>query len=156
MKPFTTSLWFDGKAGEAAQFYCSVFENSKLGKVTPYPEGSKGEAGKPMTVEFELNGQKFVGINGGPQFTFDEAISFQIHCADQAEADHYWARLTEGGEEGPCGWLKDRFGLSWQVVPDGLMELLSDSDPARAARASAAMMEMTKIDIDKIRIAAAG
>ncbi len=112
------NLWFDTEAEEAAEFYCSVFEDSRIVSVTRYTEAGPREAGMVMTVEFELDGQRFVGINGGPEFTFDEAVSFEINCDDQAEVDYYWERLTEGGEEGQCGWLKDRYGLSWQVVPD--------------------------------------
>ena len=116
MREFTTCLWFNTQGEEAANFYTSLFPDSKIEGVTPYPEGER--KGQTMTVDFVLNGQKFVALNGGPDFTFNEAISFQIPCADQAEVDRYWAALCEGGEEGPCGWLKDKFGLSWQVVPD--------------------------------------
>ncbi|MEU9314445.1 VOC family protein [Streptomyces sp. NPDC048295] len=148
---FTTCLWFDGQAEEAAEYYVSVFKNSRLGRTGRYSEAGPGPAGSVMTVEFELNGQRFVGLNGGPEFTFDEAVSFQIGCADQAEVDHYWSSLTDGGEEGPCGWLKDRYGLSWQVVPEGLTELLLDPDGTKAARTTAAMMTMKKLDIATLR-----
>ncbi|MFJ6016192.1 VOC family protein [Streptomyces sp. NPDC092952] len=148
---FTTCLWFDGQAEEAAEYYVSVFRNSRVGRVARYNEAGPGPAGSVMTVEFEINGQRFVGVNGGPAFTFDEAISFRIDCADQAEVDHYWAGLTDGGEEGPCGWLKDRYGISWQVVPDGLIELVSDPDGERAARVTRAMMTMKKLDIAALR-----
>jgi predicted 3-demethylubiquinone-9 3-methyltransferase (glyoxalase superfamily) len=150
------NLWFDVEAEEAANFYVSVFKNSRILNVTRYPEGAPGPAGSVMTVEFELDGHRFVGINGGPQFTFTEAVSFQIDCADQAEVDYFWDRLTEGGQEVQCGWLKDRFGLSWQVVPAGMEEVLSDADPERASRAMQAMMQMVKIDIDEMRRAADG
>jgi predicted 3-demethylubiquinone-9 3-methyltransferase (glyoxalase superfamily) len=134
------NLWFDGQAEQAAEFYTSVFPNSRVLGVTHYTEGSPGEPGSVMTVEWELDGQRFVGINGGPQFPFTEAISFQIDCADQAEVDFYWERLTDGGEEVQCGWLKDRFGLAWQVVPAGMDELFADPDPERARRAMQAML----------------
>jgi predicted 3-demethylubiquinone-9 3-methyltransferase (glyoxalase superfamily) len=150
------NLWFDTQAEEAAQFYCSVFPNSRVVTVTRYTEAGPGPAGSVMTVEFELDGQRFVGINGGPQFPFTEAVSFQVDCADQAEVDAYWATLSDGGEEGPCGWLKDRFGLSWQVVPPGMAELFSDPDPSRAQRAMKAMFGMTKLDLAALRAAADG
>ncbi|GGX59648.1 VOC family protein [Streptomyces fructofermentans] len=154
---FTTCLWFDNQAEDAAAFYVSVFKNSRLGRVERYNEAGYGEPGAVMTVEFEANGQKFVGLNGGPQFTFSEAVSFQIHCEDQAEVDHYWAVLSEGGgETGPCGWLKDRFGVSWQVVPSRLYELIGDPDPEKAARATKAMLEMSKLDIAELEKAYAG
>ena len=145
------NLWFDTQGLEAAEFYCSVFPNSRIVSTARYPEGAPGPAGEIMTVEYELDGQRYVHINGGPQFTFSEAVSFQITCADQAEVDHYWAKLTEGGEEGPCGWLKDRYGLSWQVVPEGADELFSDPDPARAERAMQAMLQMSKLDVEQLR-----
>ncbi|MEU6214229.1 VOC family protein [Streptomyces sp. NPDC090085] len=152
---FTTCLWFDGNAEEAADFYLSVFKDGRLGRIGRYNEAGPGRAGSVMVVEFEINGQKFVGLNGGPQFTFSEAISFQIHCADEAEADHYWEVLTaDGGEEGQCGWVKDRFGLSWQVIPPGAIDLVADPDPARAARATAVMMGMKKLDVAEMRRAA--
>jgi predicted 3-demethylubiquinone-9 3-methyltransferase (glyoxalase superfamily) len=147
-------LWFDGKAEEAANFYVSVFENSKILHVARYGEAGPRPAGTVMTVSFSLDGQEFVALNGGPEFTFNEAISFQIDCADQAEVDHFWTTLSEGGEEGPCGWLKDRFGVSWQVVPRALTELLSDPDQGRAQRAMAAMLGMRKIDIAELHRAA--
>ncbi|MBU6534786.1 VOC family protein [Streptomyces sp. NPDC057245] len=154
---FTTCLWFDGEAEEAARFYVSLFKNSALGAVARYPEGGHRPAGTVLTVEFTANGQKFVALNGGPEFTFNEAVSFQITCEDQEEVDHYWARLTEdGGTEGPCGWLKDRFGVSWQVVPGRLEEMFRDPDPARVARANRAMMSMGKLDIAELERAYAG
>ena len=152
----TPNLWFDGNAEEAAEFYCSVFENSKILGKAHYPENSPGEAGTVMTVEWELEGHQFVGINGGSQFKFDEAVSFMISCEDQAEIDYYWEKLGEGGSEGPCGWLKDRFGLSWQVVPTGMDEVFSDPDKSKAERAMQAMLGMSKIDVEELRRAAEG
>ena len=152
----TPNLWFNTEAEEAAGFYTSVFKNSRVMSKTHYPEGAPREAGMVMTVEFELDGQRFVGINGGPEFKFDEAVSFQINCETQDEVDYYWERLTDGGEEGPCGWLKDRFGLSWQVVPSGMDEVFSDQDPERARRAMEAMLKMSKLDIAALRSAADG
>ncbi|KUN89436.1 hypothetical protein AQJ66_04540 [Streptomyces bungoensis] len=154
---FTTCLWFDGRAEEAAEFYVSVFKNSSVGRISRYPEGSPGQAGSVMSVEFTANGQRFVALNGGPQFTFDEAISFQLHCSDQQEIDHYWSRLTEnGGEGGPCGWLKDRFGVSWQVVYDRLIDMVCDPDTEKAERATRAMMGMGKLDVAALEKAYAG
>jgi predicted 3-demethylubiquinone-9 3-methyltransferase (glyoxalase superfamily) len=150
------SLWFDTEAEEAASFYCSVFKNSRILSTTRYPEGSPGPAGEVMTVDFELDGERFVGINGGPQFPFTEAVSFQITCEDQAEVDYFWERLTDGGQEVQCGWLKDRYGLSWQVVPRGMDEVFADADPARAQRAMQAMMGMVKLDLAALRAAADG
>ena len=152
----TPNLWFDTEAEEAAKFYTSVFEDSRIVEISHYPENSPGPAGSVMTVEWELNGQRFVGINGGPQFKFDEAVSFSISCEDQDEVDYFWEKLTEGGEESQCGWLKDKFGLSWQVVPKGMGELFSDSDRERAQRAMQAMLKMRKLDIDELRAAAEG
>ncbi len=148
------NLWFDTEAEDAASFYTTVFKNSRIVNTTHYTDAGPRPAGMVMTVEFELDGQRFVGINGGPDFTFDEAVSFQITCEDQDEIDYYWERLTEGGEEGPCGWLKDKYGLSWQVVPSGMEELFSDPDPGRAQRAMQAMLEMRKLDIDALHAAA--
>jgi predicted 3-demethylubiquinone-9 3-methyltransferase (glyoxalase superfamily) len=154
---FTTCLWFDGQAEEAADFYVSVFENSRIGRVGRYTEAGPGPAGSVMVVEFEANGQKFVALNGGPQFTFSEAVSFQIACADQEEVDHYWNRLTaDGGEGGPCGWLKDRFGLSWQVFPSRLIDMIADPDPEKAARTTQAMYAMSKIDLAALEKVYAG
>ena len=150
------NLWFDTEAEEAAAFYTSVFDNSRIVSVTHYTEAGPRPAGMVMTVEFELDGQRFVGINGGPEFTFDEAVSFQISCETQEEIDDYWERLTDGGEEGPCGWLKDKYGLSWQVVPTGMEELFKDPDRERARRAMEAMLGMRKIDIAALRSAADG
>jgi predicted 3-demethylubiquinone-9 3-methyltransferase (glyoxalase superfamily) len=151
----TPNLWFDTEAEEAAAFYCEVFKDSRIVSVTHYPESSD-RAGKVLTAEWELGAQRFVGINGGPQFKFDEAVSFSISCADQDEVDYYWERLTDGGEESMCGWLKDRYGLSWQVVPEGMDELFSDPDPQRVERAWKAMMDMRKLDIAALHSAADG
>jgi len=148
------NLWFDTEAEEAADFYVSVFRDGRVVNVTRYTEAGPREAGMVMTVEFELRGQRFVGINGGPQFKFDEAVSLQIDCEDQEEVDYFWERLTEGGEESQCGWLKDRFGLSWQVVPTGMEELFADPDPERARRAMEAMLKMRKLDVAELRRAA--
>ena len=151
------NLWFDTQAEEAAAFYCSVFPDSRIVATTKYPEGAPGPAGTVMTVEWEVAGQRFVGINGGPQFTFDEAVSFEVRCKDQDEVDRYWdALLAGGGQESQCGWLKDRFGLAWQVVPEGMEELLSDDDPQRAQRAMQAMLGMVKLDVAAMRAAADG
>ncbi|HYX76699.1 MAG TPA: VOC family protein [Gaiellaceae bacterium] len=156
MKQITPFLWFDKEAEEAANFYVSVFPNSKLGSVARYGEAGPGEPGSVMTVEFELNGLRFVALNGSPEFKFTEAISFVINCETQEEVDDYWAKLSDGGEEGPCGWLKDRYGLSWQVVPTVLIELLKDPDPAKGQRVMAAMLQMGKIEIEPLRRAYAG
>ncbi|EFL28550.1 MULTISPECIES: VOC family protein [Streptomyces] len=154
---FTTCLWFDGQAEEAAQHYVSIFKDGKLGRTVRYSEAGPGTPGSVLTVDFEVNGQKFVGLNGGPEFTFNEAISFQIHCADQEEVDYYWNRLLEGGgQEIQCGWVKDKFGVSWQVVPEVLLEMIADSDPAKAKRAMDAMMPMVKLDIAALQKAYAG
>ena len=147
-------LWFDGQAEEAAEHYTSIFPNSSIGDVTRYGPNMPMPEGSAMTVSFTLDGQEYVGLNGGPQFPFTEAVSFQIICADQEEADYYWDRLTEGGEESQCGWLKDKFGLSWQVVPSELMALLNDPDRGRAQRAGEALMIMRRIDVGEIRRAA--
>ncbi|HXH88245.1 MAG TPA: VOC family protein [Gaiellaceae bacterium] len=156
MQRITPNLWFDTKAEEAADFYVSVFKNSKVKNVTHYTEAGPREAGTVMTVEFELDGQSIIGINGGPQFTFSEAVSLAVNCETQDEVDHYWEKLTEGGEEGPCGWLRDRFGLSWQVVPTGMDELFADPDPKRAERAMRAMFGMKKLDLAELQRAADG
>jgi predicted 3-demethylubiquinone-9 3-methyltransferase (glyoxalase superfamily) len=148
------NLWFDTEAEQAAQYYTTVFPNSRIVTKTHYPEGAPREAGMVMTVEFDLDGQRFVGINGGPEFTFDEAVSFQVTCESQEEIDYYWERLSDGGEEGPCGWLKDRFGLAWQVAPKGMDEMFADPDPGRAQRAMQAMLKMKKIDVAELERAA--
>jgi predicted 3-demethylubiquinone-9 3-methyltransferase (glyoxalase superfamily) len=152
----TPNLWFDTEAEEAAAFYTSIFKNSRIVNTTHYTEAGPRDAGMVMTVEFELDGQRIVAINGGPEFTFSDAISLQINCADQDAVDYYWERLTAGGEEGPCGWLKDRYGLSWQVVPEGMEELFADPDPTRAERAMRAMLGMRKLDGAALRAAADG
>jgi predicted 3-demethylubiquinone-9 3-methyltransferase (glyoxalase superfamily) len=152
----TPNLWFDTDGEAAAEFYVSVFPNSKITNVTYYGEAGPREAGSVMTVEFVLDGQPYTAINGGPEFTFDEAISFMINCADQDEVDHYWSKLTEGGEEGPCGWLKDRYGVSWQVCPVRMLELINDPDQERAQRAMRAMMGMKKLDLAALEAAADG
>jgi predicted 3-demethylubiquinone-9 3-methyltransferase (glyoxalase superfamily) len=153
-------LWFDTEAEEAAKFYCSIFKNSHMGKVSRYADEGQEIHGKPagsvMAVEFELDGQKFAALNGGPQFKFDEAISFQINCEDQEEVDYYWSRLTEGGAEVACGWLKDRFGLSWQVVPKAHYAMLSDRDQEKVKRVTKAFLQMKKFDIAELQRAYAG
>jgi predicted 3-demethylubiquinone-9 3-methyltransferase (glyoxalase superfamily) len=155
MPKLTPNLWFDTQSEEAAEFYISVFPNSKVTSVTYYGEAGPGPAGTVLTVTFVLDGQEFTAINGGPMFSFDEAISFVINCADQEEIDFYWSKLIEGGgEESQCGWLKDKYGLSWQVVPTDWEDLLNDPDPARAQRAVTAMLGMRKIDIAAIQAAA--
>lgn len=153
---FTICLWFDGQAEEAANHYASIFESSKIGRTTRHTDAGPGTPGEVMVVEFEINGQKFVGLNGGPQFTFNESISFQIHCDDQDEIDYYWDKLAEGGEEGPCGWVKDKYGVSWQVLPKVLTDLVTDPDPEKAKRATEAMLSMGKLDIAELERAHAG
>ena len=155
MTKITPSLWFDTQGEEAARFYTTVFPNSRILEVTHYGSAGPRPEGMVMTVSFELDGQKFIAINGGPNFTFDEAISFEVSCADQDEVDRYWSTLSEDGEEGPCGWLKDKFGLSWQIIPTRLPELLADSGEATSQRVMAAMLKMKKIDIDALERAAA-
>ena len=154
MPAITPCLWFDTEGEEAANFYTSVVKNSRILDITRYGEAGPRDAGTVMTVTFELDGQKYVALNGGPDFTFSEAISFQIECDSQEEVDEYWSRLSEGGEEGPCGWLKDRFGLSWQIVPTRLTELIQDTDPETSQRVMAAMLQMRKIDIETLEQAA--
>jgi predicted 3-demethylubiquinone-9 3-methyltransferase (glyoxalase superfamily) len=148
-------LWFDTESEAAANHYVSIFKNSKIGKISRY--GKEGQevhgkqAGSVMTVEFEIEGQKFLALNGGPHFKFNEAVSFQILCETQAEIDHYWSKLSEGGQEGPCGWLKDKFGLSWQVVPTVLPQLLQSENAEKAGRAMKAMLQMKKLDIAALK-----
>jgi predicted 3-demethylubiquinone-9 3-methyltransferase (glyoxalase superfamily) len=154
MPQITPNLWFDTNALEAAEFYVSIFPNSRITQVVPYSEAGPGPAGSAMVVDFELDGQRYTGINGGPQFRFTEAISLLVNCTDQAEVDHYWERLTDGGEEVQCGWLKDRFGLSWQVFPIEAGDVLADPDPRRAVAATEAMFGMKKIDLAGLRAAA--
>jgi predicted 3-demethylubiquinone-9 3-methyltransferase (glyoxalase superfamily) len=150
------NLWFDTEAEEAAEFYTSIFDDSRIVNVTRYTEAGPREAGMVMTVEFEIEGQRFIGINGGPEFRFDEAVSFEIECETQDEIDYFWEKLTDGGEESQCGWLRDRFGLSWQVVPKGMEEVFADDDPERASRAMKAMLGMRKLDLAALRAAADG
>jgi predicted 3-demethylubiquinone-9 3-methyltransferase (glyoxalase superfamily) len=154
MPRITPSLWFDTQGQEAAEFYCSVFPNSEIRRITHYGGAGPRPAGTVMTVEFVLDGLPFTAINGGPQFSFDEAVSFVIHCGGQEEIDRYWDTLSEAGEGGPCGWLKDRFGLSWQVVPAGFEELLADADEGRRDRAMSAILGMRKLDAAAIWAAA--
>ncbi|MEV6157627.1 VOC family protein [Nonomuraea sp. NPDC052129] len=154
MQKITTFLWFDNQAEEAAAFYTSLFEDSRILEVQRYGDAGPGPAGTAMTVSFELAGQRFVALNGGPEFTFTEAISLYVDCASQEEVDELWAKLTEGGEESQCGWLKDRWGLSWQIVPKVLPELLGNPDPAKAQQVMKAMLGMRKIDINALEEAA--
>jgi predicted 3-demethylubiquinone-9 3-methyltransferase (glyoxalase superfamily) len=155
MTEISPCLWFDTEGEDAANFYVSVFPNSKILDVARYGEAGPRDAGTVMTVSFELDGKKFTALNGGPEFSFTEAISFQVSCTSQDEVDAYWSKLAEGGEEGPCGWLKDRFGVSWQIVPTALPELLLDADQEKAQRVMAAMLKMRKIDIGELERAAA-
>jgi predicted 3-demethylubiquinone-9 3-methyltransferase (glyoxalase superfamily) len=150
------NLWFDTEAEDAAAFYTSVFKDSRIVNVAHYTEAGPRPAGTVMVVEWEINGQRFVGINGGPEFKFSEAVSFQVNCDTQEEIDYYWEQLTDGGEEGPCGWCKDKFGLSWQVTPTGMDELFADPDKSKAERAMRAMFEMKKLDIAALKAAADG
>jgi predicted 3-demethylubiquinone-9 3-methyltransferase (glyoxalase superfamily) len=151
MRKITPMLWFDSQAEEAAKFYVSIFKNSKLGKISRYGETGPGPKGSVMTVAFELDGQHFTALNGGPMFKFTEAVSFVVHCKTQDEVDHMWNRLSEGGTTQQCGWLKDKYGLSWQIVPDALIELATDPDAKKSQRVMQAMMQMVKIDIAKLR-----
>ena len=155
MPKITPWLWFDAEGEEAARFYTSVFPSSRIVDVQRYGSAGPRPEGSVMTVEFELDGQTFFALNGGPDFTFNEAISFQVDCADQEEVDHYWSALTaDGGEPGPCGWLKDRFGVSWQIVPEALTRLLADPDREKAQRVMGAMLHMKKIDVAELERAA--
>ncbi|MGN9793190.1 VOC family protein [Streptomyces sp. OZ13] len=154
MPRITPNLWFDTQGKEAAEFYVSVFPNSEIKHILYYGEAGPRPAGSVLTVDFSLDGQDYTAINGGPDFTFSEAISLLINCADQEEVDYYWEKLGEGGQEGPCGWLKDKYGLSWQVVPVALEELLADEDQARAQRAMKAMLGMKKLDVAALYAAA--
>jgi predicted 3-demethylubiquinone-9 3-methyltransferase (glyoxalase superfamily) len=155
MHEITPCLWFDTEGEEAASFYTSVFPNSRIVDVARYGSAGPRAEGTVMTVSFELDGQSFVALNGGPDFTFNEAISFQVSCKTQEEVDTFWSSLSEGGEEGPCGWLKDKFGVSWQIVPTVLPELLADPDREKAQRVMQAMLAMKKIEIDALEQAAA-
>lgn len=147
MQKITPFLWFDNQAEEAINFYTSIFKNSRIKDISRYGEGGPGPAGSVITASFELEGQEFIALNGGPQFQFNESISFLVNCETQEEVDELWAKLTDGGEEQPCGWLKDRFGLSWQIVPTILGKLMSDPDPVKAGNVIQAMLQMKKIDV---------
>ena len=153
MPKTATCLWFDNQGEDAAKFYTSIFPNSKITDTLYYLENSGDRAGTVLTIDFELDGQPYTALNGGPQFTFSEAISIQVYCEDQKEVDYYWDKLTADGEEGPCGWLKDKFGLSWQIVPTRLIQLLSDADKVKAQRAMECMMGQKKIDLGAIEAA---
>jgi predicted 3-demethylubiquinone-9 3-methyltransferase (glyoxalase superfamily) len=156
MSKISPFLWFDDQAEQAAKFYISVFKGSKILEVIRYGEGSRGKPGSVMTVRFRILGQEFTALNGGPQFRFTPAVSFVVRCGNQRELDYYWRNLSAGGEKVQCGWLKDRFGLSWQIVPDGLTELLAGNDPKKAERVMRAMMKMVKLDIGRLKKAARG
>jgi predicted 3-demethylubiquinone-9 3-methyltransferase (glyoxalase superfamily) len=156
MQPITPFLWFDTQAEEAMNFYVSVFKNSKILMVSRYGDGAPVPKGSVMTCKFELNGQEFMALNGGPIFKFTEAISFLVKCETQQEIDHYWENLSAGGKKSQCGWLKDQFGLSWQIVPNVLGNLLQDKDPQKAQRVFQAMLKMSKLDIAGLRKAYAG
>ncbi|HTR02954.1 MAG TPA: VOC family protein [Thermoanaerobaculia bacterium] len=151
MPKITPFLWFESQAEEAATFYTSVFKNSKIGNVVRHGDAGPGPRGSAMVVNFELDGQPFTALNGGPQFQFTEAISFVVSCRDQAEIDYFWDKLKAPGEKGQCGWIKDKYGLSWQIVPANMGELLAPKDPAKAGRAMMAMMQMTKIEIQTLQ-----
>ena len=155
MKGITPCLWFDTEAEEAARFYTTVFKNSRVGNITRYSEAGAKVSGRPvgsvMTVEFELDGKKFLGLNGGPEFTFSEAVSFVVNCENQREIDEYWEKLSQGGSESVCGWLKDRFGVSWQISPTALPEMLRDDDPAKAEAVMTAMLGMKKLNLSALR-----
>ena len=151
MKRITPFLWFDGKAEEAMNLYVSLFKNSKVGNVTRYGEGGPGPKGSVMTATFELDGQEFMALNGGPEFKFTEAISFYVNVETQEEVDELWEKLSNGGQQGQCGWLKDKFGLSWQVVPSILGKLLRDKDAEKSKRVMKAMLQMQKIDIKQLK-----
>jgi predicted 3-demethylubiquinone-9 3-methyltransferase (glyoxalase superfamily) len=148
MQKIVPNLWFDTEAEEAANFYCSIFKNSEVVNVTHYGEAGPRPAGMVLTVTFQLDGQEFTGLNGGPDFKFNEAISLLVNCESQGEVDTLWDKLSEGGEQGPCGWLKDKYGVSWQIIPTRLEELLQDEDTDRANRVMKAMLQMGKIDIE--------
>jgi len=156
MQKITPFLWFDSNAEEAANFYTSIFKNSKILNVARYGEAGPGPKGSAMTVTFQLDGQQFIALNGGPHYTFSPAISFFVNCETQAEVDEFWNKLSAGGKEVQCGWLKDKFGVSWQIIPNALMELMSDKDPAKSQRVFKAMLQMTKIDIEGLKRAYRG
>ncbi len=151
MQKITPFLWFDDQAEEAMNFYTSIFKNSKVVNVSRYGDAGPGTKGKVMTASFELEGQEFTALNGGPEFKFTEAISFFVNCNSQEEVDELWKKLSEGGEEGQCGWLKDKFGVSWQIVPTALIEMLNDPDPEKSKRVTEAMLQMKKIDIQTLK-----
>jgi predicted 3-demethylubiquinone-9 3-methyltransferase (glyoxalase superfamily) len=151
MQKITPFLWFDNQAEEAMNFYVSIFKNSKAGNITRYGEGGPGPKGTVMTVSFELDGRPFIALNGGPLFHFTEAISMFVNCDTQREVDELWEKLSAGGEKGRCGWLKDKYGLSWQIIPSALMEALSNKDPEKAKRSMQAMLKMDKIDLQRIK-----
>ena len=155
-KPFTICLWFDNQGEEAARYYMSIFGGSRLGRIQRYTAAGPGEEGTVVSVEFELNGQKFLALNGGPRVQFNDAVSVVVECADQAEVDYYWDRLTEGGQEVACGWLTDKYGLSWQVVPTVFLDMVTGADQVKAARVQAAMLSMKKLDIAALERAYAG
>jgi len=156
MSKITPWLWFDTEGEEAADFYTSLFPNSRIGHISRYGPGAPRPEGSVMTVSFELDGRDFVALNGGPEYTFNEAVSFMVPCESQEEVDRYWNALSDGGQEGPCGWLKDRYGVSWQIVPKQLEELLADGDREKAQRVMAAMLQMGKIEIEGLERAAEG
>jgi predicted 3-demethylubiquinone-9 3-methyltransferase (glyoxalase superfamily) len=160
MRKISPCLWFDNQAEEAAKFYTSIFKGSKMGTITHYGDAAAEAAGRPkgsvLTVTFEIEGQEFMALNGGPVFKFSEAISFMVHCEDQEEVDYFWEKLSAGGEEGPCGWLKDKYGLSWQIVPAVFAEWMKDKDPERSERVMKALLEMKKLDIDTLERAYEG
>jgi predicted 3-demethylubiquinone-9 3-methyltransferase (glyoxalase superfamily) len=160
MKGISPCLWFDGQAEEAARFYTSIFKNSKIGNLTRYGDSAAAASGRPkgsvMTVTFKLDGQDFMALNGGPEFKFTEAISFMVKCESQDEIDHFWAKLSEGGHPNVCGWLKDKFGLSWQIVPAALEAMMEDKDPKKAERVMSALMQMKKLDIKILKEAFEG
>ena len=160
MQKITPFLWFNDNAEEAVKFYTSIFKKSKIGKIARYDEAGEKVAGRPagsvMTIEFEIEGQDFIALNGGPHFKFNEAVSFVVSCKTQTEVDYYWNKLSAGGKEVQCGWLTDKFGLSWQIVPTILGELMSDKDPAKSQRVMEAMLKMVKLDINKLKAAYAG
>jgi predicted 3-demethylubiquinone-9 3-methyltransferase (glyoxalase superfamily) len=156
MQKLTACLWFEDKAEEAARFYTSIFKNSKIGKISRYAEGAPRPAGSVLTVSFRLDGQEFLALNGGPEFKFSEAVSFVVNCETQKEVDRMWDKLSEDGEQVQCGWLKDKFGLSWQVVPTILGKLITDRDPAKSSRVIQAIMQMKKLDIAGLKKAYAG
>jgi len=156
MQKITPFLWFKDRAEEAAKFYTSIFKNSKVGRITRYGDAGPGPKGTAMTVTFKLDGTEFIGLNGGPHFTFSEAISFVVSCKTPREVDYYWDKLSAGGEKGRCAWLKDKYGVSWQIVPTALGELLADKDAAKSQRVMQAMLQMDKIDIKRLKQAYQG